>query len=299
MAYDKAALHYGRHLGTHPIPRLLDELFDDPRFFNKTLGSDNNTISLNRGLKRALFEHLQTPILEKMLRTYAMQNVIPGQPSIHITQDLVAQTGSERKKNRYVQNRHPFPAHWEQSARDYKETKNSSKLSGYFTPAYADKFVDYQNKFDNLFTLKQRFPALNNGSLLPLFEFSQKDSGAGPNQGFLDEAGVFIAPRSNGKQTVIALVNTGSPTKTSWYNSPEADFRRIGDDAKYPEIKSEKPIVEDFALDVSKLGFADGTTFVSYKENDPTKGIEHRYKVENGELSGITIPILTVLERVN
>lgn len=299
-AYDKAAIHYGRHLGTHPLTRLLDELFDDPRFFPTTLGLQNASMRLTTSfLKREIYSRLMEPVLPKMLRTYAMQNVIPGQPSIHITQDLVAQTGAERKKNRYVQNRAPLPSHWEEEARELVETGQREKHSlPYFTKDYAKRFLEYQAEFNNIFSLKQRFPALANGSMLPLFEFNQKDSGEGPDQGFLDESGVFISPRSNGQQTVLALVNTGSPTKVSWYNSPEADKQRIGNDPLYPEIKSEKPVIEDFSLDVSRLGYADGTRFVSYKHNDPKQGIDKTFTVEGGKLSHITIPIVTVLEQV-
>ena len=293
---DKAKGVYGRHYGYQNQQQQLFRLLDDPRYFETALtgaASDSENVKqLEDNLRRELFSTMTLPILPKLLATYGMQTALPGQPSFNLVHDLAAQGGGDHLKNKFLQNRQFFPAHWLEDSKAYLATKDASKLPKYFTPEFAKAFVDYQDRVGELFNLRQRFPALTDGFMLRTYEFNQHHSGEGPDQHYLNDQGVIILPRANEEQTVITLVNTLKPKLTSWNSN------RIGEESLYPYPDIQQPTVKNFSLDVSRLGFADGTKLRAYKNNNPAEGAAQTYTVKNGQVNGINFDSTLVLERV-
>ena len=285
---EKASGTYNRHFGYQPLQRVLDELFDDPRFFAHYLGkSPEQAKPQVDKLKRQIYSTATAPVLSKLIANFAMMSAIPGQPSIHYATGAAGQGGADYLMKKFLQNLGFFPSHW-------MEELNEGKLPKYFEK-FAAQFKDYQKQLTEVVQLKSRFPPMNDGFMLPIFHFDGYNKPDSPYRDFLNQEGVFIMPRTNGEETTIALVNDLQATKASWDNNSGYGQPRIGTDKDYNEIAITRPKVSNFNLDVASLHgpdgekitwMPDGAQFVSYRNNNPDEGVEKTYTVRGGKIPG-------------
>lgn len=181
QALDKTIAQWGRHFGYQPLDIALDHVFKNlelPQADMFPLGFDVE--AFKREIKSRLYVQAQRPVLEKLLRMFAVQTAIPGNPSVYL-QDLFAQGGSEFVKNIFVQNRNLI---------------RLDKLEN------DPDFQDFFKRAGEIFQLRNRLPVLNDGVVLPV-----------PAD---NENGILPVVRDNGQQQVITLVNTGKPSELKW-----------------------------------------------------------------------------------
>lgn len=170
-ALDGAIQQWGQHFGYQPLDIALNHVFE------KLDGSGmlHKNPPLREALKLSLYRDATSPVMEKMQRLFALQNALPGNPSVYLP-DLFAQGGSEWTKNIFVQNRN---------------TIRVDKLEN------DPQFQAFYQQVGQIFKTRQSLPVLNNGVVLPV----EVD----------DEKGILPIIRDNGAEQAIVLLNTGKP----------------------------------------------------------------------------------------
>jgi hypothetical protein len=171
-------------------------------------------------LKSSLYSEMMAPILPKLLRTFAVQNALPGNPSVYLP-DWVAQGGGEREQNVFIQNRGLI------NPRGLK-----GEPQGLATPEFKAQFKDFQKQASAIFNTRVR------GLEVP----GKADKTLGPgalNEGSLldipadDEKGILPIIRDNGREQVMTLVYTGLPSQPKdWHNKVGAGtigYENIGE----------------------------------------------------------------------
>ena len=163
---------WGRPFGAQPMDVALDSVFKKlPANWSEDLKAD---------IKSQMYAHATKPVLSQLLRAFAVQNAIPGNPSVYMP-DLFNQGGSEWLKNIFLQNRSLIRV---------------DKLA---------EDADFQAFFKatgEIFKTRQQLPALNNGVILPV-----------PGD---DENGILPIVRDNGQQQVVTLINSGKASGVDW-----------------------------------------------------------------------------------
>jgi hypothetical protein len=283
----------GKAVGYYGFEHLLQRLVTnaDAPYANALPADKRDELAspeVTSKLVKALFAQLQAGVLPKVEPAFLLTGAMQGQPSFHLTQDLFATTGSERTTNDHQGNR--------QAARTHHLVPSLREQSPFMSPQAAKRFDQFQAVVKEALSLKDRFPAINDGTLLRAYQFNGHNSSAGPNEAALNDSGVMLLPYSNGQQTVLVLNNTKQTptdrTTTSWWTTDG----RIGQGARYPEIEQSQPTVSHYTADLSALGLPEGSQFVAYHDNDPNKTVAHTYTLHNGKLEGVNFADQLVLE---
>jgi hypothetical protein len=180
-ALDKTIREYPRHFGYQPLDTALDNVFKnlDSTWQNalpERIKRDPQRVqALVKNIQEALYQQANRPVMDKLLRIFALQCALPGNPSVYL-HDLFAQSGGEWIKNAFVQNRALIRT-------DRLETEAGMR--------------EFMDAAAGIFGQRSKLPALTSGQLIPIT----------PD----DEHGVIPIVRSNGQDQVIVLVNTGKP----------------------------------------------------------------------------------------
>jgi hypothetical protein len=265
QALDNTLAQWGRHFGYQPADIALTRVFQN-------LGQEPGLPELAKSkafqneLKTSLFNHINRPVMEKLLRIFAIQTAMPGNPSIYL-QDFFARGGGEWMKNIFVQNRNLLPVHrlTEQPDSDFRKFYDQAGAIFRSRSASVDPALTLTQKGfspEAAMALQQSCAsALNDGAMLDVLP--PKPPEGQPNPDFdrikrnMDESGILPMVRDNGRDQVIVLVNTGKPRDSRGdYND------RIGSGPGYKEILPEKPVVENHKPDLSNLHLAPGTRYI-------------------------------------
>ena len=222
--------------------------------------------SFKSDLKSALYSEMMAPVLPKLLRTFAVQNALPGNPSVYLP-DWVAQGGGEREQNIFIQNRGLI---------NPKGLKGEPQ--GPATPEFKAKFKDFQKQAGAIFNTRVR------GLEIP----GKTDKTLGPgalNEGSLldipadDEKGVLPIVRDNGREQVMTLVYTGLPSQPKdWHNKVGAGT--IG----YEPIGETEGALTDYRTQLKHPELTPGRTY-----RDAINGERFRLN-DDGELRSLTNP---------
>jgi hypothetical protein len=187
---------YGRHAGYQPIDLVLDRTFNAIK--PAQLVAKGQPVNA-AALKQQWLQKAMQPALDKMLRLTALQVGTPGIPSVTL-HDYYPPGGGETGKNATVQNRGPIAL------------------------GHANSQIKaYQAEVNKLLALRQQWPVLDNGLLLPPCHPDDEYA--------LSQQGVMPFIRDNGKDQAIMLVNTGNPKGLDWANKVGLDGTRY--DAPY------------------------------------------------------------------
>jgi hypothetical protein len=170
---DGAIGKWGSHFGYQALDVALNHVFEfaQPELV-KQLGFD-----ATEKLKVGIYNEALKPVMEKQERIFAIQNALPGNPSVYLP-DLFAQGGSEYIKNTYVQNRSIIRA---------------DRLKD-------PQFQKYLEQVGKIFNSRSELPVLNDGIVLPI-----------ENMADADRQGILPIVRDNGDQQAIVLIDTGKP----------------------------------------------------------------------------------------
>jgi hypothetical protein len=224
-AFDQWAAQYGKHAGYQPLDLMLDRVSDGltgKALKQTTPGQHMAPASLRFAIKQALWQAIMPPMLDKQVRQLAMQVATPGIPSLTL-HDFYPVGGGETDKLQTAQNRPQVSL------------------------SHADPLIKtYQDKALWLLSLRQQYPALDNGILLN--PMSKETEYA------LSKQGVMPYIRDNGQQQVMVLVNMGNPATASWDD-------RIGKGLRYQDLALQQPTVQDANLNFYHLGLGTGTTY--------------------------------------
>lgn len=217
-------------------------------------------------LKSSLYSEMMAPILPKLLRTFAVQNALPGNPSVYLP-DWVAQGGGEREQNVFIQNRGLI---------DPRGLKGEPQ--GLATPEFKAQFKDFQKQASAIFNTRVR------GLEVP----GKTDKTLGPgalNEGSLldipadDEKGILPIIRDNGREQVMTLVYTGLPSQPKdWHNKVGAGT--IG----YENIGETEGALTDYKTQFKHPELTPGRTY-----RDAINGERFRLN-EDGELRSLKNP---------
>lgn len=164
---------WGSHFGYQSLDVALNHVFEEamPELVNK--GVDRAQIEK---IRVDIYNQALKPVMAKQERIFAIQNALPGNPSVYLP-DLFAQGGSEYIKNIYVQNR---------------PIVRTDRLNG-----KNPEFNEYMNNVGNIFNSRAQLPVLNDGIVLPV-ETEAADAN-----------GILPVVRDNGEQQAIVLVDMG------------------------------------------------------------------------------------------
>jgi hypothetical protein len=176
-ALDKSIDQWGTHFGYQPLDIALNHVFEQFEPINNKLkenGENGLTRSEIEGLKLGIYNTAMKPVLHKQERVFAIQNALPGNPSVYL-HDLFAQGGSELTKNIYAQNRGIIRV-------DKLQEKEGD-------------FTDYLNRVGHIFNSRNKLQVLNDGIVLPV----ETD----------DAHGILPIVRDNGTDQAIVLIDTG------------------------------------------------------------------------------------------
>jgi hypothetical protein len=250
---------YGAHAGYQPLDLVLDRVINAiPEHTLKKALPEQSLPQARLALKNALMDKALPPTLDKLLRVLALQVGSPGIPSVYL-HDFYPPGGGETMKNGTVQDRSPIALH-----------QTNPLIAG------------YQKQALWLLSLRQQYPALDNGLMLEpandqtMFELSRQ--------------GVMPFIRDNGKQQVILLVNTGSPAQSAWGN-------RVGDGTAYDDLHATQPVVKNLNLNLWHLGLPQGTRY----RDEQTGTVYHLDKtgrLVNAQGHGPTVKTARLLVRV-
>ena len=182
-AVDEAIGQSGAHFGYQPLDAALNNVFDQlnrnpdwqEQAFDGVFDNCNEAKQFLDDVKVGFYTHANKLMMEKLKRVFAVQNALPGNPSIYLP-DLFAQGGSEFTKNIYAQNRNIIRV---------DKLKNDPD------------FIRFNQEVGNIFKTRQKLDVLHNGVVLPV----EID----------DEKGILPIIRDNGRDQAIVLVNTGMP----------------------------------------------------------------------------------------
>lgn len=182
-AMDHSIAQDGSLFGYKPLDLALNQVFDQvnstsdwqEQAFDGVFDNCNEAKQFLDEVKVGFYTHANKPVMEKLKRVFAVQNALPGNPSVYMP-DLFAQGGSEFTKNIYAQNRNIIRV---------DKLKNDPD------------FIRFNQDVGNMFKTREKLEVLHNGVVLPV----EID----------DEKGILPIIRDNGKDQAIVLVNTGQP----------------------------------------------------------------------------------------
>jgi len=197
------------------------------------------------------------PMLDKLQRVLALQVGTPGMPSLYL-HDFYPPGGGETVKNGVVQDRGPL---------------SLTQVNPLIKP--------YQQQAEWLLSLRQHYPALDNGVLLP--------PASEETMFQLSEQGVMPFIKDNGKQQVIFLVNTGKPTQATWGN-------RVGDGERYDSLPLTQPVVDNLDLNLWHLGMSETTAYKDIKTGTVYHGDKTGRLVDKAG-KGPSVTVATLLVR--
>jgi hypothetical protein len=244
QALDRTIAQWGRHFGYQPLDIALQHTFanvDSAWTQGIPVFQDHpqQAQAFQKSVQTALSREANRPVLKKLLRLFAVQNALPGNPSVYLP-DWLAQGGGEWTQNIFAQNRalirtDKLSNH--SSGNPAKPAKNQADGSKNTPPHQADdpEFQDFLKRAGQIFRTRSQGPT---------FEVQGKDGQRKPvrmgpealNDGMLldipadDENGVLPIVRDNGQEQVITLVYTGQPQALKdWH-------RKEGSGQKYAEI---------------------------------------------------------------
>lgn len=165
---------WGSHFGYQALDVALNHVFEEaaPELV-KIQGMDQTGIEK---IKVDIYNKALKPVMDKQERIFAIQNALPGNPSVYLP-DLFAQGGSEYIKNIYAQNRPII---------------RTDRLNG-----QNKDFNNYMNNVGNIFNSRAQLPVLNDGIVLPV-----DTEAANAN-------GILPIVRDNGKDQAIVLIDMG------------------------------------------------------------------------------------------
>jgi hypothetical protein len=217
IAIDKTIEKWDRHFGYQAPDVALNHVFQnlDTKLLTDVLPGLKNQpealSALKANFQKALYGEMLKPVLPKLLRIFAVQNALPGNPSVYLP-DWIAQGGGEWEQNVFVQNRALI-----------NPQALKGKPQGLASEDYEKEFQRFQERAGAIFrTRTQGLEVPNRG---------KKTLGpAALNEGVLlnvaadDEKGVLPLVRDNGREQVITLVSTGQPARPKdWDNKVGAD----------------------------------------------------------------------------
>gem|GEM_PF-2626756 len=174
---DQAIQRWGAHFGYQPLDIALNHVFETfPEDWWKTdaNGQIHNEAEAHQFLevlKFNMYQHANRPVMEKLLREFAVQIAMPGNPSIYLP-DFFAQGGSEFVKNMYAQNRNII-----------RVDKDSNDA----------EFRQFQQQAGKILNARKNLEVLNSGTILPV--------------DIDDDQAILPVIRDNGKDQAIVLVD--------------------------------------------------------------------------------------------
>lgn len=211
-ALDTTIKQTPRHFGYQPLDTALNNVFANldnewQKALPDRIQRDPQKIeTFIQELKHALYQQANGPVMDKLLRIFAIQSAMPGNPSLYL-HDLFAQGGGEWLKNEFVQDRAPIRI-------DRLESEPGMNR--------------FMQSVTEILGQRAQLPALTNGQLIPITAD--------------DEVGVLPIVRDNGQDQVIVLVNTGKPQGPQWGQGKvgtSAQYTEIT--TTTPEIKNYVP----------------------------------------------------------
>lgn len=298
-AIDKTIGEWGRHFGYQPLDIALTRIFlnfaKDPALPEQAKGK-----AFQDALKSRIFTIANQPVMDKLLRIFAVQTAMPGNPSIYL-QDLFARGGGEWLKNIFVQNRNLIPIHMlpaDPKAAPQTPFQHFFHEAGQILrtrSALTDPASGLESKGfepeEAMAIRRSCAQALNNGTMLMTIPSRPPEGKADPMfdriKKNMDDAGVMPIVRDNGQDQVIVLVNTGMPK-----NRRDDYSDRVGTEADYKDIPLENPVARDHKPDLSYLKLAPGTRYIDVQtgeafrldaqgllvsEQDPAKGVDVKF----------------------
>ncbi len=220
-------------------------------------------------VSNALYSEANRPVMPKLLRAFAVQNALPGNPSVNLP-DLFAQGGSEWTKNIFAQNR-PLIRIDKRQQPEFQ--------------AFAKRVGDIFNTRSTGLRLKDGTSAgqgaLNDGKILPV-----------PGD---DIHGVLPIVRDNGKEQVITLIQTGNP------HAPDGSKVGTHSDA-YPTVDRDLAPIHNYRSNLLNPQLTPGGRLYE----DPTTHERFRLDAQGqlknvnatGTDSGLTLQDFRILIRV-
>lgn len=301
-ATDKAIGEWGRNFGYQPPDVALQHVFEHfvrsgqnwkqaaPAFTDNPAQAE----SFADRLQSALYAEMLRPVLPKLLRIFAVQNALPGNPSVYLP-DWFAQGGGEWTQNVFSQNRALI------------RTDKLKALKGGLSEQGANNLlthdVDYRRFIERagaifrtrsvglsraLESVSGNKPSEGEAPKDKTFrERTGKTGSLGPgalNEGVLldvpadDEAGVLPIVRDNGQEQVITLVYTGKPEPLDWAHKegPEGPG--------YAAVYTEPEPLRDYRTQLKTPELIPGRTY-----RDAIDGERFRLD-EDGALLSLTRP---------
>jgi glycosidase len=264
-AIDKAIGDWGRNFGYQPPDVALQQVFEHfvrsgrewkqavPAFKNDPVQAS----AFADSLQSALYAEMLRPVLPRLLRLFAVQNALPGNPSVYLP-DWFAQGGGEWTQNVFSQNRALIRTD-KLKALDPNYRRFAERASAIFRTRSAGISSSASPDKGTLGP-----GALNEGVLLDV-----------PAD---DEAGVLPIVRDNGREQVITLVYTGKPEPLDWLHKEGPDG------AGYAAVRTQSEPLRDYRTQLKTPELVPGRTY-----RDATDGERFRLG-EDGALVSLTHP---------
>ncbi|WP_303673731.1 hypothetical protein [Vampirovibrio chlorellavorus] len=240
---DQAIQQWGAHFGYMPLDAALNQVF---HYAHKGLRETNLTQPQIETLKLNLYNTAMSPVLAKQERIFAIQNALPGNPSVYLP-DLFGQGGSEFTKNIYSQNRGIIRTDRLQEGQD-------------------SEFGKYWQRVGQIFNSRKQLSVLTDGIVLPV-ETN-------------DAHGILPIIRDNGADQVIVLVDTGKPNTANGKQIPALDTNDKTSPDRYSNVQGQwsEPGRTLNALPLKSDHLKAGTVYVDIETKE-------RFKLkESGEL---------------
>lgn len=310
QALDKTVNQWGRHFGYQPPDIALQHVFEN---------MDNNWVqtvpafrkdpeqarAFKANLQNSLYAEMVRPTLPKLLRLFALQNALPGNPSVYLP-DWFAQGGGEWTKNTFIQNRAlirvdklPEVHDANQEPADKKHPGNGQSVNAnnrtaslhkvadkHAQPLDAEHVVDNPHDADYQQFMNRAGAIFRTRSLgIPSPDGKAGSIGQGAlNNGILldvpgdDEHGVLPIVRDNGREQVITLIYTGQPQSLDWQHK-EGDS-----EPGYAAVNTEPEPLRNYRSHLKNRQLVTGRTY-----RDAIDG-ERFVLDEHGALMSLTHP---------
>jgi hypothetical protein len=305
QALDKTVNQWGRHFGYQPPDIALQHVFEN---------MDNNWVqtvpvfqknpeqacAFKANLENALYAEMVRPTLPKLLRLFALQNALPGNPSIYLP-DWFAQGGGEWTKNIFIQSQAlirvdklPDANGLNKENTDNGQPVNSSNqmtalqktANKHGKPIHDEHVVDNPHDADYQ-QFMNRAGAIFRTRSMGIPSQDGKAGSVGPgalNNGVLldvpgdDEHGVLPIVRDNGREQVITLIYTGQPQSLDWQHK-EGDS-----EPGYAAVNTEPEPLRNYRSHLKNRQLVPGRTY-----RDAMDG-ERFILDEHGALMSLTHP---------
>ena len=183
-AFDAAAELWGRDFGYQPFDQAVTHVM-------QALPEGTMPAEKMRFLKEQLVDAAMPPVLDKLMRLFVHQMMIPGNPSIFVP-DWFAQGGNEGFNNMTVQSSPLIRTDWD-------EKKPALKA--------------FHEEAGKLLNLRKRYPIMDNG-VNSVISIS-------------DEEGVTGVTWDNGDDYALFLGNTGKPSQPVWGMNDDETYQEI------------------------------------------------------------------------